>query len=578
VYAFDPTAVRARLLGDEIGLQFDLERAREQAQAAEQNLHFWSGAMLNELSLAYFVGLADHPKVAELRTMILESLRPERWADVRARVDSNDRHYSIARAWSGLALTLWLASGARRPDLFAAAHAAYARYFEATSGKQSKWPVDSVGNLVTLACAAGDHAAVRARFARAQLAGHAGRTVDKVRTPLDLGQAIAAGTASPAELAAAADRMLRHKLAAELEGGSYGDGAQMLYLASLTRPPGPLDVPRLLADATQYIRYLAPKPAAKPKPPATKRAKPLPPLPPPPAHPLPPIGISAAVYDPFPPPPRWHDLGDGRWAVRIMYGGCQSIPLDRRLPDIVELHVHDPGYARAPGLQRMTRATVDGETLSLLAGRGEPCPLEVMFPLCSPNSVDGERYQMSPKLTRGHWRQALAVGALVNLRAVTFDACEDDRQRVARGAAPYELAPAWFWQSPLARQLEALDIQADVHSLAVWPTRFAELPRLRRVYLRMWVKHTTDAYSRAVRFVIDRVDDRLAWTLQYRAHPLAIPDEVLAALFAGLAPDQVQLDVEAVRLRVEHEADLAAHLGQFARVREVRGEAPLREL
>lgn len=575
MYAFDPTAIRARLVGDPIGLQFDLAHAREQAQAAELNLHFWSSSMLNELSLAYFVGLADHPLVGELRDLIRAQLRPERWADARARTSGDERHYSIAHAWSRLALTHWLASGARRPDLFAQAQAAHARYFEAAYGKQSKWRVEAVSDLVTFACAAGDHAAVRALFARAPLAGHAGRTVDKVRTPLDLGQAIAAGTASAAELEAAADRMLRHKLAGELEGGRYGDGAQMLYLASLLRPP--VDVPQLLAGATQYVRYLAPKPAAaKPKPP--KKPKPLPPLPPPPAHPLPPIGISAAVHDPFPPPPRWHDLGDGRWAVRIMYGGCQSIPHDRRLPDIVELHVHDPGYARTPGLRRMTRATVDGETLSLLAGRAAPCPLEVMFPLCSPNSVDGERYQRSPKLTRGHWRQALAVGALVNLRAVTFDASEDARQRVARGAAPYEIGPAWFWQSPLARQLEALDVQADVHSLAVWPTRFAELPRLRRVYLRMWIKHTTDAYPRAVRLVIDRADAGLAWTLQYRAHPLALPGEVLAALFAGTSPDELQLDVEAVRQPVECEADIRSSLGRFARVREVRGDAALREL
>src|SRR5688572_19842865 len=196
--AFDPTSLRARLLGDDCGLRFDLKCAHEQASAADYNLYFWAHRH-REIALAYFVGLADHEIVQQLRALTLEHLRPERWAALRAAARTDHELFHVASAWTGLALTRWMDGGERQPELFSHAHQAYARYFEAAYATKSKWSVATAGDRVTLACAAGDHAAVRALFARPQLAGHADRTPAKVRTPLDLGQAIASGAASPVE-------------------------------------------------------------------------------------------------------------------------------------------------------------------------------------------------------------------------------------------------------------------------------------------------------------------------------------------------------------------------------------------
>jgi hypothetical protein len=124
------------------------------------------------------------------------------------------------------------------------------------------------------------------------------------------------------------------------------------------------------------------------------------------------------------------------------------------------------------------------------------------------NYEGGSQVQVPPRRSRGIWRQALGVGSLVNLRALSFNAAETDKERFARGAKPYVVGAPWFWASPLARQLEAIDVSADPHDLGVWRERFQALPRLARVYLRA----RPQDYGKIgylFRFVLDRDGDQI---------------------------------------------------------------------
>lgn len=77
-----------------------------------------------------------------------------------------------------------------------------------------------------------------------------------------------------------------------------------------------------------------------------------------------------------------------------------------------------------------------------------------------------------------------------------LSAAVKDKDRLARGSRPYEPAPAWFWASRLAAQLEAVEVLASPHDLAVWLPVLDALPhcevilhfRLDGVIAHLWFK------------------------------------------------------------------------------------------
>ena len=85
---------------------------------------------------------------------------------------------------------------------------------------------------------------------------------------------------------------------------------------------------------------------------------------------------------------------------------------------------------------------------------------------------------------RKDWKDALAVGALTRLRALSLNTQESDKDRARRGdSAPYPTVPSWFAASPLASRLEALELYVDPHDLAEALVLFDVLPNLRELIL-----------------------------------------------------------------------------------------------
>ena len=166
----------------------------------------------------------------------------------------------------------------------------------------------------------------------------------------------------------------------------------------------------------------------------------------------------------------------------------------------------------------------------------------------------------------------------MNLRAISFDAAETDKERLARGAKPYVVGPSWFWDSPLAKQLEALDVSADPHDLAIWRDRFRALPRLGRVHLRVRAPAPDNGYGYLCRFVLDRDGDRIRLTLQGASSPVGVDPTALATLFGGAAGVFSSLGFERLGQPVTDAAAIAQLLGAYGEVGEIRGAAKLLEL
>lgn len=598
--AFDPVATRARLLDSQHGLELELSNLR-QAATEELNLFRWSHA-LAEIVRARVVGLGDDPRIEAMLHLLLETLGAVDWAEQRRNASTEQPGPGVSRArlqgnllfnafqgCTTLALARWLRTGEPQTALFAQAYQLASDYHELTYGKKTKWRIDDVANLVAAGCAAHRFEDVLALFERPPLADY--RTLDlaRARTTLELGHAIAQhrvhGTLSADDLDALCERTLRREAVSGIEL-LIRDVAQLAYLVGMVRVEGD---PRALLDRiTDYVSYLAKaKARANAKPAVVKTPrKPLPAMVP--STPLPTIQLSsspagdtssARVMLASRPTQEWKQVSSG-WALRVSDPHDTSALRDPRWPDVIELSCGNHELVTSPALARLVRATPDGKALSALATASTPSPLEVAFPRTVGNWIDGAMVQINPPLTRGVWRQALAVGALRNLRAVSFDARETDKQRIVRGAQPYTVAAPWFWSSPLAQQLEAINVSADLHALRSWRLRFPQLPRLARVYLLVWCKQRELPWARPLRVLIDREDPRLRLTVQCAVSLRVLAPTDLAVLFEGLTRDDVSaIDIETIGGPMTDDvATLAGLLGTDAPIRELRGDGRLAEM
>jgi hypothetical protein len=214
----------------------------------------------------------------------------------------------------------------------------------------------------------------------------------------------------------------------------------------------------------------------------------------------------------------WAQVTDGALVA------CRTSPIVP--PDLIahpawarvrELETGSHALATSATLTTLERATLTGAALSELAGRSEPASVIVSFGSRGPLAIGGIPIRIGAAFDkRKDWKDALAVGALVNLRAISITLAEDPRQRLARGDAPLELGPAWFWSSPLAAQLQALDaaVGSSHHALAGWLEHLAALPGLQRIIVRALHTGTSVADLALLSFVIDRSDAGPAITIQ----------------------------------------------------------------
>jgi hypothetical protein len=602
-WPFDPDAVRARLLSDSFGLDYQLSEVTK-AACQELSIPRW-GSAFSEIIEAHLVGLGHDPRVQEMLQLTVNQLASVDWPTKRAEASiakpgepvfvKSSALFNVADGNTTFGLARWLHTGQHQSDVFAEAFETGREYHDFAYGQKSKWRFDAVAHLVFLGCAAHCFADVVALFKRPQLSNYRTLEVEGARTSVELGHAIALhrtqGDVSVEQLNAICERTLRREAADGVEL-MRGDLAKLVYLVGMARGG---DQRGLLDRMTEYVSYLAK--AAKARTQATARKtgaskKQAPTPPPPPNRPLPPIvmtsrpsalpGDRSAMTGGLP-PPAWKqvDTSDGvGWAVRIGSPGSSNAERDPRWPDVVELSERYGGHFCDPALTRLVRATVDGKGLSALAARPTTCPLEVAFPRAIGDWTDYAMVQINPPLTRGHWRQALAVGSLRNLRAISFRAIETKKQQIIRGSEPYVVGPTWFWDSPLARQLEALNVDADLHALVSWRARFAEQPRLQRVYLLVWCRQREFPSRRPVRLVIDRADDRLRLTVQTNVPFEDYVADDLATLFAGMTrSDVIAIDIDRLCGEItETEDKIARALGPNLPIGELRGNATLAEL
>jgi hypothetical protein len=159
------------------------------------------------------------------------------------------------------------------------------------------------------------------------------------------------------------------------------------------------------------------------------------------------------------------------------------------------------------------RASLDGAGLSELARGREAAALEVSFGAPGPLQLGPLPVRIGASLQRRKdWADALDVGALVNLRALSVDLAERD----TRGSKRPDLGPPWFWRSRLVSQLEEIDAYVcepgrrwtagplRAHELVRWIDEMGRLPRLRRVMVRTLHTGAIVADLAALTFVLDR--------------------------------------------------------------------------
>lgn len=568
--AFDPEQQRGIL-----DRHSDLAHARE---LAEQPLNpgFWH-FKLGDVAVAHIVGLADDPRVVELLALTRRVLAAAFATDAAiATLTASLGPYAVSQGLRTLALAEWIATSEPQVLWFERALTARARHFAVTTARKKPSLQYDVFPVVELACAARKFAQAQAFLTR--ILPDKKFEPTRARTVAELTLALALGAP---DLVGLAGRFLRANLSTELERGGHEDAAMCVHLASVAGLPG--TARGLLAGATHYVSYLAPAPARAPAKRAA-RAAPVHAPPPAPTHPrMPRVIASSEGYgqalaqahgqSTAPREPLWKQTADG-WAVRAraFVLAADLAVLEARAPDLIELASrHMPLSARQ--MPRLRRATLDGEGLSALARADEAVALEVAFAPEVDNWWEGRRVQSPPRLARKAWADALAVHALTGLRAVSFDARETDKDRLARGSRPYEPAPAWFWASRLAAQLEAVEVLASPHDLAVWLPVLDALPRLREVILHFRL-------DRALAHLwFERRDGRLRGLLQSCQAPTSAPwGELLEVALTGPFTDRLgEIDV-AVEATVADEAAIRDVVGRHAAVGEVRLGATLREL
>ncbi len=552
-----------------------LAQARELA-GQPLNPGFWHHA-LGDVAVAHMVGLADDPRAAELLALTRRVLAAAFATEAAiTTLTASLGPYPVSQGLRTLALAEWIASGEPQVLWFERALTARARHFAATTARKKPSLQYDVFPVIELACAARKFEQARAFLTRILPDKNFDPT--RARTVAELTLALADAAPDPVGLA---ERFLRANLSTELERGGNEDAAMCVHLASVAGLPGTARA--LLADATKYVRYLAPAPARVPVKRAA-RAAPMHAPPPAPTHPRMPRIIASSEGYPqalaqahgqrtAPRDPLWKQTTNG-WAVRArsFVRPADRALLAARAPDLIELACqHLPVPAKQ--LPRLSRATLDGEGLSALARADEPVALEVAFAHEVDNWWEGRRVQTPPRLARKAWADALAVHALTRLRALSFDATETDKDRLARGSRPYEPAPAWFWASRLAAQLEAVEVLASPHDLAVWLPVLDALPRMREVILHFRLPGVI------AHLWFERRDDRLRGLLQSFKTPTSTDwDELLAVALTRPFSDRLgELDV-AVETAVADEAAIRGVVGRHAAVGAVRLGATLREL
>jgi hypothetical protein len=593
MHAFDPEKERARLLGDDLGLDWELAGATKMAAEPKINVYSWRHT-LDAVGKASLLGLADDPRCQELLRLVLEVLG--RWATLPAAATSQ---HDLAEPWMALAIARWILTNEPQPELLARAHDAYRRSFAFHYGKKKKWTAPALDHWVGLACAAGRFPEVLAFFQQPQLASYASAEVSRVRTITDLGLFIARqrvggeimqepraeGAITQAQLVLAGQRMLRHQVVGRLELSGITEIGFQLYLVHVVIGGlGALPAREALLSIPDHVSYLVKARAS-----SARAARPAPPTRVAALSPINPAPLPAIVHGTTGPEaltevwdkkPRWTriDTPQGpRWAVRH---GSSLLPRERdsRIPLLHEISQGHLGTEVVSGLRHLARATLDGRVLSELALLPTLCPIEVSFPWVVDNWFDGMVQVSPPMQSRKEWKAALAVGSLTRLRALSFDAREKDKARVARGTKPYLIGPEWFWQSPLAQQLEALDVSANVHDLAQWIPRFASSPRLSRVLIRMWVPVEGTNQTSCLRLVLTRDGERRRIVAQC-AYSLHFLTGTITALFAGSSPDQfTSLDFDLLRNQSLDEAEISTVLSPHVAVGELRSGASLIEL
>ncbi|APR87987.1 hypothetical protein A7982_13336 [Minicystis rosea] len=573
--AFDPAALRASYA------QYSaLEHARQLANEP-LNLFFWDSA-LAEVACSYMIGIGAESTPQELLSLtrrVLSEADSSGAIDEEADADEEGL-FRAASAMSTLALAEWIATGEHQRALFDRAYAFSSRYF-ARSRKQKPSLKYGVFSVVTAAVAAERFDDAK-RFLESTVPD---KKLDpaKSRTVAELALALAT---VPAPHTDAAERFLRSNLAERLEHGGYIDAAMQLYLASVAKLPG--SARELLERATQYVSYLAAAEAkregAKAKPQTRKAPKSKRPVPPPaPSHPRPAriIPSSAGFEDAVARVAAgrgnsdhiWQETPDG-WAVQMRGFASRDRELISRRDRLVEIFESRtvPEAHTYPSLQR---ASLDGATLSECARASGPLPLEVAFAPAVDNWVDGRMVPTPPKLSRKIWKDALAVGALVNLRAISIDARESAKEQLARGDEPYAITPSWFWTTALAAQLEALEVIADPHDLGTSLSLFDSNPRLRE--LVVWFE-TRWIFTAC--FWFERADDGMHLLVQSARSPVT---EEWRSLLATVLPRATATRLRRVEVTVKNpsgadESAIREMFAPHANVDAVHIGAALREL
>lgn len=462
----------------------NVETTREMA-TSDFGSPYWCSE-LGDVVLAHILRVVDDPEwhVAELLETSVEQLSKHLVApgdDVVA-----DPHFNASRAFEALAIGRWIQSGGEaQPETFARAFECRLRYEETKRQKKKASMQYEIYPVMRLACAAGRIDEGAAYLQR--------RVPDKTFTPSKARNAAEyllalQGMSEPSpELGS---RYLRAGLTKPLSGGRYIEGAVRFYLASLSGLAG--SPQELLGSVEQHISYLRAKKKKKGKPTRysemTRHSAPALAL----SEPRPPRAIPTSL-----PPLRdgycvWHAVG-ARWAVNTSrYTEEDGALFDQRAGQIVEWQAHRrlgwPGKVHSIGaLTSLRRASVDGEMLSLWAENDAPLPLEVANAPTASHDWNGGRWTSLPsKLSRTKWKAAMKVGALTSLRALSLSGIETDRERAKRGDAPYLPLPIWFVKSPLAGQLEALELRVPPHDLANTLELFDALPNLQE--LMLWLR------------------------------------------------------------------------------------------
>jgi hypothetical protein len=531
------------------------------------NSGYWAHA-IGEVALAHFVG-ADADKdwsTAQLLTLGRSALR--RNLVVPPNDASSDCLFYASQGFLALGLGDWMATGERQSETLGTAHEVYLRYFAVAPERKKPSLEYGIFPVLRLACAA-----ERLEAANAFIDEHLGTkpiSPSKARTIAELCRGLASDSTPHEELGR---RYLRAHVGRTLSGGRYLEAAELFYLASIAGVGGSPSL--LLGSARSYVSHLPP-PKMRTK--ATRFSD------------LPVVDAPRRIF-PRPRPERilpssaglgksneWKETPEG-WALYVRYALSREEEslFEARAERIVEwsqfrgVRPTTGGVQRLERMPMLRRATVDAETLASLSQRASSLPLEVAYaPTVGQIWADARRLPSPPKLTRRIWKDTLEVGALEHLRALSVEGRESEKERIKRGDAPYLIVPLWFVSSPLARQLEALEVTATPHDLSISLELFDALPNLRELVL--WISY-------------GRLDTACFWIR--RDQPVLIQSfagfgsrewrHVLETLLTDSALDRLKAaDVVCVRPVDQNQAQ--EEIRRYIPVGKVATGVPLREL